>query len=715
MTEHKKKAVKKNSKNYKHEHKKFQGKKTKSKTMKPFASSGHKPGKKYSTKHAEKIGKKKVSGRRTVSFSKEELKNAKVLEGIYTAHPKGFGFVTVEGFEQDFFINPDNTMQAFHQDKVKIRVLPVVEEGKREEAQIIEILEHQISMVVGSYEASDSFGFVVPDDKRVTQDIFIPQGKSLHAQAGQKVVCQIVKFGKAGRKPEGMITEILGFVSEPGVDILSVVKAKDIPSEFPEKVLTQAQRVAKSVSEADLQGRKDLRKVTMVTIDGEESKDLDDAVSLQRKGFHYVLGVHIADVSNYVQEGSALDVEALKRGTSVYLADRVIPMLPVELSNGMCSLNHGEDRLALSCLMTLNRKGQVIKHEICESVINVDERMTYTSVKKILVDKDKEEIKKYKKLVPMFKLMEKVSLLIRGEREKRGAIDFDFQESHLIMDEMGKLTDIVPYERSIANKLIEDFMLLANETVAKEFDQRKIPFLYRTHARPDEEKIESLATFLGKYGVTLMDRPKEITPKEIQRVLTEMEGTPQEPMATKLTLRAMQQARYMPENIGHFGLAAKYYSHFTSPIRRYPDLQIHRIIKDFLRGRMDEKRIQHYAGILEVVAKQTSDLERRADDAEREVEKMKKAEFMEMHLGEIFTGVVSGVTEWGLYVELPNTIEGLVHVSTLDDDYYEFFEESYELVGKASGKRYTLGQKVSVRVEGADKDARTVDFSLQEG
>ncbi|MBQ1902706.1 MAG: ribonuclease R [Lachnospiraceae bacterium] len=696
------------------EHKKLQNKnkKKKHKTMKPFASSGRKSVKKPAKKTVNKSFKKSVKKK---AVSKKALKNAKILSGVYTAHPKGFGFVTVEGYEDDFFIGASNTMNAFHQDLVKIRVLPSQEPGKRVEAEVIEIEDHQISMAVGTYEASDNFGFVVCDDKRITQDIFVPQGKSMNAKAGQKVVCQITKFGKPGKKPEGVITEILGFVSEPGVDILSVVKSRDIPSEFPEKVLSQAMRVAKPVTEADCVGRKDLRNVTMVTIDGEESKDLDDAVSLQRKGFHYVLGVHIADVSNYVQEGSALDKEALKRGTSVYLADRVIPMLPVELSNGMCSLNQGEDRLALSCIMTLNRKGQVIKHEICESVINVDRRMTYTSVKKILVDKDKEEISKYKKLVPMFKLMEKVSLLIRSEREKRGAIDFDFAESHLVMDEYGKLQDIVPYERSIANKLIEDFMLLANETVAKEFDLREIPFLYRTHAKPDEEKIEALAVFLGKFGVTLKDRPKDITPKEIQRVLSEMQGTPQEPMATKLTLRAMQQARYTPENIGHFGLAAKYYSHFTSPIRRYPDLQIHRIIKDCLRGRMDEKRRMHYQSLLPVVATKTSELERRSDDAEREVEKMKKAEFMEEHIGETYTGVISGITEWGLYVELPNTIEGLVHVSTLNDDFYDFYEESYELVGKASGKRYTLGQKVTVRVEAADKDARTVDFTLQEG
>lgn len=704
------------------EHKKSQNKK-KHKTMKPFATGpkrgSKKPGKKHLESHlkkgASKHGKRgALKKEQKKHFSKRDLRNAKVLSGVYTAHPKGFGFVTVEGYDEDFFIGASNTMDAFHQDLVKIRVLPTQEEGKRTEAEIIEIEEHQISMVVGTYEASEAFGFVVCDDKRITKDIFIPKNKSMDAKAGQKVVCQITKYGKPGKKPEGEVTEILGFVSDPGVDILSVVKSRDIPSEFPEKVLSQAMRVAKPVSESDCVGRKDLRNVTMVTIDGEESKDLDDAVSLQRRGFHYVLGVHIADVSNYVQEGSALDKEALKRGTSVYLADRVIPMLPVELSNGMCSLNQGEDRLALSCLMTLNRKGQVIKHEICESVINVDRRMTYTSVKKILVDKDKEEIAKYKKLVPMFKLMEKVSLLIRGEREKRGAIDFDFTESHLVMDEYGKLQDIVPYERSIANKLIEDFMLLANETVAKEFDLREIPFLYRTHAKPDEEKIEALQVFLGKFGVTLKDRPKDITPKEIQRVLAEMAGTPQEPMATKLTLRAMQQARYTPENIGHFGLAAKYYSHFTSPIRRYPDLQIHRIIKDCLRGRMDEKKKEHYMSILPVVATKTSELERRSDDAEREVEKMKKAEFMEEHIGETYQGVISGVTEWGLYVELPNTIEGLVHVSTLNDDFYEFFEESYELVGKASGKRYTLGQNVCVRVEAADKDARTVDFSLQE-
>ncbi len=667
---------------------------------------------KKSSKNTSKNASKNTGKNTSKKISKNTSKKmTRTLEGTYTAHPKGFGFVTVEGYEEDFFIPGKYRNGAFHNDVVAISILPKAE-GKRVEAEIVDILEHQVTTVVGRFEKSKNFGFVVPDDSKMDRDIFIPQGKDMHALKDDKVVCQITSYGKKDKKPEGVIVEILGDMNAPGTDILSVVKAADIPTEFPEKVLKQAVRVSKDVSEADMEGRMDLRDVQMVTIDGEDSKDLDDAVSLQRKGSKYILGVHIADVTNYVQEGSALDVEALKRGTSVYLADRVIPMLPVELSNGICSLNEGVDRLALSCIMTLDRNGRLVDHLITESVIRVDRRMTYTSVKKILVDKDKEEKKKYKDLVPMFKLMAKVSGLIRANRKERGSIDFDFQETKVILDSTGKPVDILPYEISLANNIIEDFMLMANETVAKDFYDRGLPFLYRTHAKPDPEKMESLMKLMGGFGVTMLGDASAIKPKQVQELLDKISGTQEEPMITRLVLRSMQQARYTVECNGHFGLAAPYYCHFTSPIRRYPDLQIHRIIKETLRGRMDHKRIGHYAEILPEVATETSSLERRAEEAERNVTKMKKAEYMEEHLGEVYTGHVSGVTAWGLYVELPNTVEGLIHITELNDDYYVYSEETFELIGESKNRHYKLGQEVRVQVTGADRHLGTVDFVL---
>jgi len=476
-------------------------------------------------------------------------------------------------------------------------------------------------------------------------------------------------------------------------------------------VLNQAERVKDEVSEADMQGRLDLRKVPMVTIDGEDAKDLDDAVSLEKDGNIWHLGVHIADVTNYVQENSALDWEAKKRGTSVYLVDRVIPMLPRRLSNGICSLNAGCDRLALSCLMDIDEKGKVIGSQIAETVICVDQRMTYTSVKKILEDQDAEEIEKYQEFVPMFEKMRELSELLRKNRHARGSIDFDFPETKIILDEKGRPVEIKPYDRNDATKIIEDFMLLANETVAEEYFWREIPFLYRTHDVPDEEKIRKLGTFINNFGYNLHVR-NEVRPKEIQKLLCKVEGTPEEPLISRLALRSMKQAKYTTENTGHFGLAAKYYTHFTSPIRRYPDLQIHRIIKENLRGRLTGERMEHYRKILTEVASQCSQRERTAEESEREVVKLKKAEYMQAHIGEEYEGVISGVTKWGVYVELPNTIEGLIHVADMRDDHYNFIEETYEMVGEHTGKTWKLGQKVQVRVTDADRLQRTVNFEF---
>jgi ribonuclease R len=456
----------------------------------------------------------------------------------------------------------------------------------------------------------------------------------------------------------------------------------------------------------------DIRTWQTVTIDGEDAKDLDDAITITKEGDVYKLGVHIADVTNYVQERSALDVEALKRGTSVYLVDRVIPMLPHKLSNGICSLNAGVDRLALSCIMTIDAKGNMVDHKIAETVINVDRRMTYTSVKKILEDKDEAEISEYKELVPMFELMEELAGILREKRRTRGSIDFDFPESKIILDSKGKPLDIKPYDRNVATKIIEDFMLAANETVAQDYFWQEIPFVYRIHDNPDSEKIQKLALFINNFGYGIKVTKDDIHPKELQKLLQKIDGTPEEALISRLTLRSMKQAKYATVSTGHFGLAAKYYCHFTSPIRRYPDLQIHRIIKDNLRGRMNEKRITHYDKILPEVAVQSSAMERRADEAERETDKLKKVEYMEERIGQTFEGVISSITSWGIYVELPNTVEGLVHVTALEDDYYFYDESVYEMIGDKSGNRYKLGQKVKVKVAATDKILRTIDFKI---
>ena len=654
----------------------------------------------------ESEGKVHVSSKG--KYTKGESKR---IVGTFTAHARGFGFVTVEGAPEDIFISEDDINGAFHNDTVEV-IIKAAPQGKRKEGKIIKVLAHGTTTLVGYFQRNKNFGFVLPDNEKFAQDVFVPLERSKGAVTGHKVVVELTKYGEKNRKPEGKVIEILGHVNDPGVDILSIVKGYDLPMAFPEKVLSQAERVAKDVSEADMAGRTDLRDWTMVTIDGEDAKDMDDAISITKEGDNYILGVHIADVTNYVQENSALDREALKRGTSVYLVDRVIPMLPHTLSNGMCSLNAGVDRLALSCIMTINDKGNVIDHKILETVVRIDERMSYTSVKKILEEQDEEEISRYRELVPMFQLMEDLASILRAKRKQRGSIDFDFPESKMVLDAEGRPLEIKPYDRNVATKIIEDFMLLANETVAEDHFWQEIPFVYRTHEAPDEDKIKKLATFINNFGHSLHISNKEVRPKEIQKLLAKVEGTGEESLISRLALRSMKQARYTPENTGHFGLAAAYYCHFTSPIRRYPDLQIHRIIKENLRGRMNEERRSHYAGILTEVAKKSSERERTAEEAERETIKLKKVEYMEEHLGEEFEGVISGITKWGIYVELPNTIEGLIHVTNLYDDHYNYMEEKFEMVGEHTGKTYKLGQTVCVRVIGTDRLQRTIDFEI---
>ena len=662
------------------------------------------------------------------------------VNGIFCGHPKGFGFVTVEGMEQDVFIPEDRTGAALHGDRVQI----VVESqdrggGRRAEGSVLKVLEHANKEVVGYYQKSKGFGFVIPDNQKISKDIFIPQGCDMGAVTGHKVVARIKEFGDANHKPEGVVTEILGHVNDPGTDILSIVRAYGLPEEFPPEVMDEVEGCPDEVAvpgmtrdeetwdgpygigdltspadwTGDLAGRLDLRGLRTVTIDGEDAKDLDDAVTLCRDGQGgYILGVHIADVSHYVKEGHPLDKEALKRGTSVYLVDRVIPMLPHKLSNGICSLNAGTDRLALSCIMELDVQGNVLDHKIAETVIHVDRRMTYTAVNAIVTDGDEAVMAEYEGFVPMFMLMKEVSDILREKRKKRGAIDFDFPESKIILDAQGKPLEIKPYERNAATKIIEDFMLAANETVAEDYFWQSLPFLYRTHDNPDPEKMKQLGTFIHNFGYFIRLQQGEIHPKELQKLLDKIEGTPEEVLLSRLTLRSMKQAKYTTLCSGHFGLAARYYTHFTSPIRRYPDLQIHRIIKESLKGGLGDKRAGHYEAILPGVAMQTSALERRAEEAERETDKLKKCEYMSRFIGQEFDGVISGVTNWGLYVELPNTVEGLVRISELRDDYYIFDEQHYELVGEMTRKTFKLGQPIRVQVASTDRLLRTVDFIL---
>lgn len=588
--------------------------------------------------------------------------------------------------------------------------------------------EKKLCRAVGVYQSSENFGFVIPDNRKTVPDIFIAKEKRNGAFDGAKVVVEYEESREERKSPEGEIIEVLGAQDAPGVDMLSVVRALGIPEDFSEKVLNQAQRVAAAVSEGDCAGRRDLRSLYMVTIDGEDAKDLDDAVSLTAENGVWRLGVHIADVANYVQENSALDWAAKERGTSVYLADRVIPMLPRTLSNGICSLNAGEDRLALSCLMDIDEKGNIGSYEIVESVICVNRRMSYSEVQKVL-DGDETAREGCMEAVPMLEEMARLSQALRKKRRERGAVDFDFPESKIRLDAEGNPVEIVPYERNDATKLIEDFMLAANETVAQHFYWLELPFLYRVHDTPDGDRMKELAVFLqnfgyrlhlggsgkkkggkGKGGISAQD--VQVHPKQLQKLLDQIEGTPEEAMLARLILRSMRRAFYSLECTGHFGLAASCYCHFTSPIRRYPDLQIHRIIKEFLRGRLNGGRTEHYADILDGVARQSSEMERRADEAERICEKIKKAQYMEAHVGEVFEGVISGVTGWGLYAELPNTVEGLIPIGSMTEDYFIYDEANCRLVGDRTGIFYQLGESVTVEVTGANRYAGTVDFRL---
>ena len=636
-------------------------------------------------------------------------KDLQMATGTFIGHARGFGFVTPDAGGEDIFIPASETMGAMQKDRV-------LEKGKKADGVIVRILERGQQRIVGTFEAgSKGYGFVVADDKKIAKDIFISRENTKGAVTGHKVVVEITDYGEDRRNPEGKVIEILGHINDPGVDILSVIRRYELAVEFPEEVYAEIEHLGTEVAEADKKGREDLRDLLTITIDGADAKDLDDAVSLKRLGNgNFELGVHIADVSHYVRENTALDKEAYARGTSVYLVDRVIPMLPHKLSNGICSLNPHVDRLALSCLMEVNGRGEVVSHRILESVINSDYRMTYTAVREILEDGTPALLEQYAEILPMLEDMEELRQILGEKRRKRGSVNFDLPESKIILDENGKPIDIKPYEKSIATNMIEEFMLVCNETIAENSFWQEMPFMYRSHQEPDEDKLEKMEQFLRGFGYYLRKKDGEIHPRELQKVLQKAEETDEERIITRMVLRSMMQARYTAENGGHFGLAAKYYCHFTSPIRRYPDLEIHRMIKKMLHGELDEKASVYYRRKMPDWAKHCSKQERVAEDAERDTDALKKVEFMEDKVGQIYEGIISGVTNWGIYVELPNTIEGMVALSQMDDDYYEFDEKKMLVFGKRTKKSYRLGDKVVVSVAKVDRMMGTIDFAFAE-
>lgn len=645
-----------------------------------------------------------------------------IKEGIFCGTTRSFGFVQIEG-EEDIFVPERDTKGALHGDTVQVEIVNAGEVGKRREGKIIKITKRDAVFVVGTFEKSKNYGFVVPDNLKLGSDIYIAKEHTKGAVNGHKVYVKITDYGNEKRSPEGRVVEILGHINDPAADVKTVLKTYGLETEFPEEVMAQAEAMPEEIEEKEAAGRLDLRGMLTVTIDGEDAKDLDDAITIRNLGNGRMeLGVHIADVTNYVKEGSPLDKEALHRGTSVYLVDRVIPMLPHRLSNGICSLNAGTDRLTLSCLMEIDVEGNIVGHRIAETVIHVTRRMSYTEVNRILAVMSSEEgtpaeeaekielEEEYGELAELFLQMKLLSDCLREKRRQRGAVDFDFPESKITLAPNGRPIEIKPYERNAATRLIEDFMLAANETIAEDFFWQEAPFVYRTHENPDPDKIKKLGVFIKNFGLNIKEGKDGIHPKELQKLLDSLDGREEAPLISRLTLRSLKQAKYSTECEGHFGLAAKYYCHFTSPIRRYPDLQIHRIIKDNLNGRLTEERKKHYQEFLDEVAAQASKTERTAEEAERDVEKMKKVEYMERHIGEIYDGVISGVTNWGIYVELPNTVEGIIRLENVQDDFYRFDEQRYQLVGDRFHKVYRLGQHITIMVLSVDKLLKTVDF-----
>ncbi len=636
-----------------------------------------------------------------------------LIRGTVIMHPKGFAFVrTEEGFD-DIYVSGADMNNAMNKDKVLVR-LHSNSSGSKPEGTIIRILERGVKQTVGTYVDDKHYGFVVADDKRIPHDIFIPKKKEGGAVDGHKVVVEITKYPEGRMSAEGEVIEILGHKNDPGVDILSIIHKHGLPGEFPQEVIDHAHSVPDEISPDEINHRKDLRDKTIVTIDGADAKDLDDAVRVEKlDNGNYILGVYIADVSHYVKEGSPIDAEAYERATSCYLVDRVIPMIPHRLSNGICSLNPQVDRLTLGCEMEISPQGEVVNHEIFESVIKTTERMTYTDVRKILQEEDEEVTKRYESLVPFFKQMEELASILRKKRFDRGAIDFDFKEAKVLVDEDGKPTDVVLRDRSVAEKLIEEFMLAANETIAEHFHWLKLPFVYRIHEDPDEEKLNKFLEFITNFGYVVKGSANTVHPRAMQDILDAAKGEPEEAVISTVMLRSMRQAKYDPDNVGHFGLSADFYTHFTSPIRRYPDLIVHRLIRTYLFEKKTDERIQAYwEEKLPTLTDHTSELERRAEDASRETDELKKVQYMEDKVGEEYEGIISGVTGFGLFVELPNTIEGLVHVSYLTDDYYHYDEKQYAMIGERTGKVFRIGDQIDIRVINVNVEERIIDFEI---
>ncbi|TQQ85525.1 ribonuclease R [Peptacetobacter hominis] len=641
---------------------------------------------------------------------------AGLFVGKFISHEKGFGFVeSDEEFVQDLFIPADDVNTAMHGDRVVAEIIKEATEEKRAEGKIIRIIKREITEVVGTFQKSNrQFGFVIPDNKRVNGDVYVPKAGFNGASEGDKVVCKLTVWPKNGKKAEGVIREVIGKKGDRYVEIDSIVRANNLPDDFPKKVLKEAQAVAVPFEKEHIEKRADYRDWNIFTIDGSDAKDLDDAVSVSKlPNGHYRLGVHIADVTHYVKEGSKIDKEAIKRATSVYLVDKVIPMLPKELSNGVCSLNRGEDKLTLSVIMEIDRKGNVVDHEITESVIRSKARMTYTEVSDILEKNDEKLCKTFAHLVDDFRTAEELARILMDKRDRRGAIDFNFPESKIVLDSEGIPVDIEPYERRIANRMIEEFMLVTNETVAEHFYWMTMPFVYRIHENPATEKMETLGKFIATFGYKVNNgKDEEIHPKALQKVIKQIAGTKEEHAISAIMLRSLRQARYSPVCEGHFGLAAKYYSHFTSPIRRYPDLQIHRIIKEVINGRMDDKAKAHFESVVSYISDHSSEQERAAEVAEREVDDYYKAVYMEKRIGKEYNGVISGVTNFGIFVELENSVEGLARLADMNDDYYDYFEETFCVIGERTKKTYRIGDSVRIKVINADVDRKEIDFKI---
>ncbi len=638
-------------------------------------------------------------------------------EGIYRKNQRGFGFVKIENQEDEIFISKENSLNALNGDRVIVEIIEDKDITKRAEGKVKKILKHERDTVVGIFQNSKNFGFVVPDDRSLGTDIFISKSNFAKAKDGQKVVVQITKYPENGKNAEGKIIEIIGRPDEAGVDMLSLIKEYSLPSEFPEEVIKEAKRYGDKIDESDIENRIDCRKDIIFTIDGEDAKDLDDAVRvIKLENGNYRLDVHIADVSHYVREGSLLDKEAQIRGTSIYMLNRVIPMLPKELSNGICSLNAGQDRYTLSCSMEINPEGKTVSAEVYKGIINVCERMNYHDVQKILDKSDKKVLKRYEKYIKNFELMEELATILKNRRLEQGYLNLDIPESKIELDEDGRVVSIGKYETSFSNEIIEQFMLSANETIAEKFYWLDAPFIYRVHEDPDIDKIKDLNKFLFNFGLKIKIVNDKVYPTEVSKILEEIKGKEEEKVISTFILRTLKLAKYEAENKGHFGIASKYYCHFTSPIRRYPDLFIHRIISKYIEDNyvVDNFWVEDYKEKATQRAAASSEREKIATKVERDSEDMKKAEFMQDKIGEEFDGIVSSVTQFGIFVELENTVEGLIRFENLGNEYFIYDEERKRLIGEKSNKTYKIGDKVKIRVISANKMLRQIDFEVVE-